>query len=284
MTNLRQRMYEDMQIRNLSKNTQKRYVDRVAAFAKYYRRSPEDLGLEEIRLYQLYLLNEKKVSSSTLNVTVCALRFLYKITLRQEWDVERIPHARREKKLPVVLSPQEVVQFLGAVKSKKYRCMLVIAYSAGLRISEVTRLKLKDIDSKRMSIRVEQGKGHKDRYVMLSPNLLTLLREYWKAYRPSDWLFPGSLPDRPIAPGTVRTVCRYANLASGLNKHVTPHTMRHCFATHLLEAGEDLRKIQLLLGHRSMASTSLYTHIAIHDMHHTKSPFDSLPDTINRKI
>ncbi len=282
MTNLRQRMYGDMQIRNLSKTTQKRYIDRVAAFANYFRTSPENLGLEEIRLYQLYLLNEKKVSSSTLNVTVCALPFLYKITLKREWNIEHIPYARREKKLPVVLSPEEVVQFLGAVESIKYHCILVTAYSAGLRISEVTRLKVRDIDSKRMTIRVDQGKGSKDRYVILSPNLLELLREYWKGYRPSYWLFPGGIPDRPISQGTVRTVCRQAYLGSGLRKRVTPHTLRHSFVTHLLEAGEDLRKIQLLLGHRSVVSTARYTHVAVHDIHQTKSPLDSLPGTITK--
>lgn len=249
MTQLRQRMLEDMQIRNLSKVTQKRYLARVAAFAKYFKRSPEQLGPEEIRRYQVYLLKDRKLSSRTLNVTVCALRFLYKVTLKRDWDIERIPYARREKKLPVVLSPEEVVQFLQAVKSMKYRTILVTAYSAGLRVSEVTRLKVGDIDSRRMIIQVEQGKGGKDRYVMLSRRLLDLLREYWKAHRPTDWLFPGAVPHQPASAGTVREVCHKAYLASGLSKHVTPHTLRHSFATHLLESGEDLRKIQLLLGH-----------------------------------
>ncbi len=278
MTKLRQRMLEDMQIRNLAMATQKRYVDRVAAFAKYFQRSPEQLGSEQIRKYQIYLLNEKKLSSSTLNVTVCALRFLYKITLKRDWDISRIPHARRERKLPVVLSPEEVAQFLHAVKSVKYRAILITAYSAGLRVSEAVRLNVRDIDSKRMVIRVEQGKGRKDRYVMLSPRLLDLLREYWKSYRPVDWLFPGRDRRRPTSPETVRKVCRRAASASGLTKRVTPHTLRHSFATHLLEAGEDLRKIQLLLGHRSVASTARYTHVAVNNIHQIASPFDSLPD------
>jgi len=282
MTQLRQRMLEDMQIRNLSKVTQKRYLYRVAAFAKYFRRSPEQLGPEEIRRYQVYLLKDKKLSSSTLNVTVCALRFLYKVTLKRNWDLDRIPHARREKKLPVVLSPEEVVQFFQAVKSVKYRTILVTAYSAGLRVSEVTRLKVRDIDSRRMIIRVEQGKGGKDRYVMLSRKLLDLLREYWKAYRPTYWLFPGGVPHRPASAAAVREVCHKAYLVSGLSKHVTPHTLRHCFATHLLEAGEDLRKIQLLLGHRSLASTARYTHVAVSNIHQTTSPLDSLPGPITR--
>lgn len=282
MTKLRQRMLEDMQIRNLSKATQKRYLYRVAAFSKYFRRSPEQLGPEEIRRYQVYLLNDKKLSSSTLNVTVCALRFLYKVTLKRNWDLDRIPHARREKKLPVVLSPEEVVQFLQAVKSMKYRTILVTAYSAGLRVSEVTRLKVRDIDSRRMIIRVEQGKGGKDRYVMLSRKLLDLLREYWKAHRPTYWLFPGGVPHRPASAATVREVCHKAYLVSGLSKHVTPHTLRHSFATHLLEAGENLRTIQLLLGHRSVASTARYTHVAVSNIHHTTSPLDSLPGPITR--
>ena len=174
MTKLRQRMLEDMQIRNLSKVTQKRYLDRVAAFAKYFWRSPDQLGPEEIRRYQVYLMTDKKLSSSTLNVTVCALRFLYTVTLKRGWDIDRIPHARREKKLPVVLSPEEVVQFLRAVSNVKYRTILVTAYSAGLRVSEVTRLKVRDIDSSRMIIRIDQGKGRKDRYVMLSRKLLEI--------------------------------------------------------------------------------------------------------------
>lgn len=282
MTRLRQRMLEDMQIRNLSTATQKRYIARVAAFANYFKRSPEQLDLEQIRRYQVYLLHDKKLSASTLNVTVCALRFLYKATLKRDWDIERIPHARREKKLPVVLSPAEVAQFLHAVKSVKYRTILITAYSAGLRVSEVVRLNVRDIDSRRMVIRIDQGKGSKDRYVMLSPRLLDLLREYWKSYHPVDWLFPGRDRRQPTSPETVREVCRRAASASGLTKRVTPHTLRHSFATHLLEAGEDLRKIQLLLGHRSVASTARYTHVAVSNIHQIASPFDSLPDPNNR--
>lgn len=278
MTPLRQRMLEDMRIRNLSAHTQKRYVDRVAAFAKHFGKSPDRLGPQEIRAYQVYLTEERKLSTSTLNITVCALRFLYRITLRRRWDIERIPLARREKKLPIVLSLDEVAQFLRAIESMKYRAILITAYAAGLRIAEVTRLKIPDIDSRRMIIRVEQGKGRKDRYVMLSPRLLPLLREYWKAYRPSDWLFPGRVAGRPIAANSVRLVCNKARLASGLKKQITPHTLRHSFATHLLEAGTDLRKIQILLGHRSPSSTARYTHVAIQNVQQTRSPLDDVPD------
>ena len=277
MTALRQRMLQDMRLRNLSPNTQKRYIDRVAAFARHFGKSPELLGADEIRAYQLYLLERKRLSSSTLNITVCALRFLYAITLNRNVDVERIVFARREKRLPVVLSPDEVALFFGAIQSLKYRAILVTAYATGLRVSEVARLKLADIDSSRMTIRVDQGKGRKDRYVMLSPRLLELLREYWRALRPASWLFPGRLPHEPISPASVRQVCREACLASRLGKRVTPHTLRHSFATHLLEAGTDLRRIQVLMGHRSLASTALYTHVAIQNVQQTASPLDSLP-------
>jgi integrase/recombinase XerD len=278
MTPLRQRMLEDMKIRNLSANTQKRYVDRVAAFAKHFGKSPDLLGPEDVRAYQVYLTQDKKLSSSTMNVTVCALRFLYQVTLQRWWAIDRINFARTGRKLPIVLSPEEVIQFFQAIRGMKYRAVLITAYAAGLRVSEVTRLKVADIDSKRMAIRVEQGKGQKDRYVMLSPRLLTLLREYWKEYRPSPWLFPGRTPDQPISSASVRQVCLEAGLASGLTKRVTPHILRHSFATHLLEAGTDLRKIQVLLGHRSPTCTARYTHVAIQNIQQTKSPLESLPD------
>ena len=276
MTPLRQRMLQDMQIRNLSPNTQKRYIDRVADFAKHFGKSPEKLGPEDIRSFQLHLIQERKLSSSTLNVTVCALRFLYRICLHRDWVIERIIYAKREKKLPIVLSPEEVVLFFNAIRGAKYRAILMTIYAAGLRISEAAQLKISDIDSKRMTIRVEQGKGQKDRYVMLSPRLLNILRQYWKLYRPSHWLFPGKSADCPVSPASVRQVCREARLASGLTKEVTPHTLRHSFATHLLEAGTDLRKIQILLGHKSLVSTSRYTHVAIQNIQKTTSPFDNL--------
>jgi integrase/recombinase XerD len=276
MSALRQRMREDMAIRNLSPGTQELYIYHVAAFARHFGKSPDQLGPEEVRRYQLYLVEQKGLSSSAINVAVCALRFLYRITLGQTWDVERIPLARREKKLPEVLSPEEVTRFFQAITSTKYRTLLITAYAAGLRVSEVTRLRVADIDSRRMTIRVQQGKGRKDRYVMLSPRLLTLLRDYWRAYRPSDWLFPNG-HEQPLAQKAVRRVCKKAWQASGLRKPVTPHTLRHCFATHLLEAGTDLRTLQVLLGHRSPTTTARYTHVAIPNIQQTRSPLDSLP-------
>lgn len=278
MTELRRRMLEDMRIRNLSANTRKRYIDRVAAFAAYFGKSPEHLGSEDIRAYQLHLIEERGLSSSTVNVTVCALKFLYGVTLDRPWSVERVQHSKRERKLPVVLSQTEIAQFFSALQSVKYRAILVTAYAAGLRVTEVTRLKVRDIDSSRMTIRVDQGKGRKDRYVMLSPKVLAILREYWLEYRPSDWLFPGREATVPISPGSVRRVCREARLAAGLTKAVTPHMLRHSFATHLLEAGTDLRKIQVLMGHKSLVTTSQYTHVAIENVEKTASPLDTVPE------
>ena len=276
MTPLRQRMLQEMQIRNLSPNTQKRYIDRVADFAKHFGKSPEHLGPEDIRSYQLYLIREKRLSSSSLNVTVCALRFLYRFCLNRNWAIERIVFAKREKKLPVVLSPGEVALFFDSIRSIKYKAILTTIYAAGLRVSEAAHLKIADIDSRRMTIRVEQGKGRKDRYVMLSPRLLNILRQYWKSCRPDKWLFPGKSQDEPVSTASIRQVCREARLASGLTKEITPHTLRHSFATHLLEAGTDLRKIQILLGHKSLVSTSRYTHVAIQNIQKTTSPFDNL--------
>ncbi len=282
MTPLRQRMLQEMQIRNLSPNTQKRYIDRAADFAKHFGKSPEQLGPEDIRSYQLYLIRKKRLSSSSLNVTVCALRFLYRFCLKREWAIERIVFAKREKKLPVVLSPGEVALFFDSIRSIKYKAILTTIYAAGLRVSEAAHLMIADIDSHRMTIRVEQGKGRKDRYVMLSPRLLNILRQYWKLHRPSHWLFPGKSQDEPVSTASIRQVCREACLISGLSKRVTPHTLRHSFATHLLEAGTDLRKIQILLGHKSPASTARYTHVAVQDIQQTLSPFDALPQIQNR--
>ena len=278
MKKLRQRMLEDMQIRNLSATTKKRYVDRVAVFANHFNKSPELMGAEDIRVFLLYLAQEKNLASSSINVTVSALRFLYRVTLGCQWDIEKIHFARREKKLPVVLSPDEVTQFLKAIENKKHKTILITTYAAGLRILETTRLRLSDIDSRRMTIRVQQGKGKKDRYVMLSYKLLIILRDYWKEFKPASWLFYGQTKNDPISTATVRLVCRLISYESGLKKRVTPHILRHSFATHLLESGTDLRTIQILLGHSSPSSTAVYTHIAVQNLKATASPLDTLPD------
>ena len=275
MTALRQRMLEDMQIRNFSPNTQKQYIISVAAFAKHFGKSPDLLGPEEIRSYQLFLLHEKKLSPVSLNTTVCALRFLYNVTLRRDGDIEKIPYAKRPRRLPVVLGPQEVLQFLAAVRNERYRAVFMTMYAAGLRPAEATHLRLTDIDSERMVIRVEQGKGAKDRYVMLSEKLLGRLRRYWRRYKPSQWLFAGR-QGNPLPVSTVQAACKKARLRSGIDKPITRHCFRHCFATHLLEAGTDIRTIQKLLGHKSLNSTMIYTHVA--HVEKTQSPLDILPD------
>lgn len=277
MTALRQRMNQDMKIRNLAASTRDRYTNHVAAFAKHSGKSPELLGLEEIHSYLVYLIEEKGVSVAYSNVAVCALRFLYRVTLQRDWDFRRIPHAKREKRLPRVLSREEVVQFFHVIDNAKYRTVLMTAYATGMRIGEATRLKVSDIDSKRMMIFVEQGKGRKDRYVMLSPRLLTVLREYWRKERPTHYLFPGEDKNRPVSPDAVREVCTEAALALGFEKRVTPHILRHSYATHLLESGVDLRTIQVILGHQTPNSTACYTHISLERIQHTLSPLDSLP-------
>ena len=278
MTSLRQRMTEDMQIRNLSPHTQASYVQQVSLFARHFGQSPTVLGPEEIRAYQVYLTNEKKLAPASILIAVAALRFLYRVTLKRDWRFDEvIPPPKKPQTLPVVLSPEEVVQFLGCVASRKHRTILTTCYAAGLRISEAVRLTPPAIDSARMVLRVEQGKGHKDRYVMLSPKLLEILRAWWRVKRPSYWLFPGDRPGRPITRSTVEEACQQARRLSSIPKPITPHSLRHAFAVHLLESGTDLRRIQLLLGHRSLATTARYLRIATSTVCATTSPLDLLP-------
>jgi integrase/recombinase XerD len=282
MTPLRQRMIDDMTLHGLKPKTIKAYVPCVARFARYFGKSPSLLGTPEIRVYLLYLTHEKHVSASTYNQYLCALKFLYRITLGREWGLDGLARTRRQTKLPVVLSLQEVTRFLQAVTSIRHRAILMTAYAAGLRISEVLALCVDDIDSQRMVIRVRQAKGSKDRYVMLSPRLLILLRDYWRArrrrkdYKASPWLFPGNVPGQPLTAKAVYEACEAARIAAGLDKHVTVHTLRHSFATHLLEDGTDLRTIQILLGHRSLSTTARYLHVATAALQSTRSPLDRL--------
>lgn len=277
MTPLRQRMLEDMRLRQFSPHTQESYLLQVTQFARYFAKSPEVLGPEEIRTYQLYLTTEKKLAPSSLHITASALRFLYKVTLKKPWEVAELPTPKKPQTLPVVLSREEVLHFLESVRTLKQRTILTVCYAAGLRIAEATHLKITDIDSQRMVIRVEQGKGRKDRYVMLSPALLTLLRTYWKAERSRHWLFPGNLPGQPITSSALQLACQQARRRAGLKKPISPHSLRHTFATHLLEAGTDVRTIQLLLGHRSLATTARYLKVATSVVCATASPFDLLP-------
>jgi integrase/recombinase XerD len=276
MTPLRRRMIDDMTLRNLAPKTIESYVQRISGFAQYFKTSPEHLGPDHVRAYLLHLVHERHLSWSHYNQVRSALRFLYRVTLKQEWVMQDIVCAKKPRTLPVVLSLDELTRFFAAITNLKHRAILMTAYAAGLRLSEVTHLRVADIDSQRMVIRVRQGKGQKDRYVMLSQNLLVVLREYWRVARPEDYLFPGVHFDKPISRRTVMNACRDAREIAGLGKSVTVHTLRHSFATHLLEAGADLRTIQILLGHRSLSTTALYTHVATAASQSTQSPFDRL--------
>jgi integrase/recombinase XerD len=280
-TSLRQRMTEDMQVRNLSLLTQSSYVQQVSMFARHFNKSPEVLEIEDIRNYQLYLTNQKKLNASSIKVAVSAIRFLYRVTLRRPWDFDQdLPSPKKPRTLPIILSPQEVVHFLGCVTNVKQRTILTICYAAGLRISEAVHLMPTAIDRQRMVIRIDQGKGRKDRYVMLSPRLLQVLSDYWHAVRPRGCLFPGDIPGQPITRGAVELACQAAHARSGLSKPVTPHSLRHAFAVHLLEAGTDLRTIQLLMGHSSLDTTARYLRIATSKVCATTSPLDLLPRPI----
>jgi integrase/recombinase XerD len=278
MTPLRQRMIEDMKIRNLALTTQTSYLFHVSQFARYFGKSPDSLGQEQIRAYQVYLTQEKKLAPATIIVAVSALRFLYKVTLRREWNLDEIiPSPQLPKKLPIILSPEEVLEFLGCLREGKYRTILTTCYAAGLRLSEAISLQPSHIDSRRMVIRVEQGKGQKDRYVMLSPRLLEILRQWWRVERPQTWLFPGYRPDRHIGTTAVVLACERAHDRCRISKPISPHCLRHAFAVHLLEQGTDVRTIQLLLGHRSLTTTARYLRIATSKVCSTTSPLDLLP-------
>lgn len=275
VTPLRQRMIDDMAIRNMSPLTQKAYVRAVKNFSLYFRRSPDKLTFEEVRDYQLHLVS-RGLEATTINQIMCALRFLYGTTLGRKDASEEIKLARQSDPLPVVLSRDEVARFLKAVPELRWRTALVTIYSAGLRVSEAVALTIKDIDSARMVIHIREGKGSKDRYVMLSERLLVILRDYWKRERPPHWLFPGPDQSRPVTTRSVQRACRKAADVAGLDKTVTVHTLRHSFATHLLEQGVDIRIIQDLLGHRHINSTTRYARVALNTIRKIESPLDSL--------
>ena len=277
MTPLRLRMTEDMQVRHFSPRTQYAYLQQVSLFARHFGQSPASLGPEQIRNYQLFLTNRKKMSPSSIRVAVAALRFLFQVTLKRGWDLgQSLPYPKQPRKLPVVASPEEVLHFLDCAPGLKHRAILTACYAAGLRVSEAVSLRPADIDSRRQVIRIHQGKGRKDRYVMLSPRLLAVLRDYWRTFRPTSrhWLFPGASPAHPLTTKAVVLACHKALRLSRLSKPLTPHSLRHCFAVHLLEAGTDIRTIQLLLGHRSLSTTARYLHLAAFKVSTTTSPLD----------
>jgi site-specific recombinase XerD len=275
MSPLRRRMIEDMTMRKFAPKTQHDYLQRVKNFTAYLGRSPDTASSEDVRRYQLHL-TESGVGIPTVNQTVSTLRFFFKVTLGRPDLVERTAFVREPRKLPVVLSPEEVARLLDAAPALKYKAALSVAYGAGLRVSEVVALKVGDIDSKRMVIRIEQGQGRKDRYVMLSPHLLELLRAWWKAARPQGWLFPGRDRLQPMTTRQLNRACHAAADMAEIGKPVSMHTLRHSFATHLLEQNIDIRVIQVLLGHAKLDTTALYTRVATKTIQQVMSPLDRI--------
>lgn len=275
MTPLRQRMLQDMQMRNFSCHTHDAYIRAVAKLAAFYKMAPDRLDLEQVRAFLVHLAGQP-VSFGLFNQTRAALVFFYRVTLGRDWAFDRIGCQKRPQRLPVVLSQAEIAQFFAAAGRLKYRALFMAVYGCGLRVSEVVALRASDIDSKQMVLRVCQGKGKKDRIVMLSPKLLEVLREYYQASRPTATLFFGIDKARPLDRGSVLRACGLIARRAGLTKHVTVHTLRHSFATHLLEAGVDLRTIQALLGHRSLRTTALYTFVSTERVAATPSPLDLL--------
>jgi site-specific recombinase XerD len=269
-------MLADLRIRNYAARTQEIYIARAAEAAQHFERSPEDLSSEDLRGYLRYLKEERGVSRSAFAQMVGALRFLYRVTLDRPDLMPHLPYPRLKRRHPVVLSVQEVVQLLRAIGNLKHRTVAMVLYGAGLRISEALSLQLRDVDSTRMVLTVRHGKGDQDRQVALSPVLLEALRTYWRAYRPPSWLFPGQTTDRPLGPSTIQRAVKAARIRARIAKPATAHTLRHSYATHLMEAGTDLRVIQTLLGHRSLKTTAIYTHVATERVRATRSPLDAL--------
>ena len=268
---LRLRMIEDMTIRNFSPATQQSYLYAVARFSRHFHCPPDRLGMEDVRAYQLHLIAER-YSWTHVNQVACALRFFFGVTLGRTEAAERIVYGRAPEKLPPVLAPEEVARLLAAVAGLRNRVALTTAYAAGLRVGEVARLKVAAIDSPRMLIHIESGKGGRERYAMLSPRLLAILRAYWRRTRSSVWLFPGQEPSGHVSRSALQDACRRARCRARIDKPVTPHTLRHSFATHLLESGVDIRVIQVLLGHADLASTSRYAQVAANLIAATPSP------------
>jgi len=272
---LRQRMIEDMTVSSFTAKTQSDYIRSVRNLAAFLGRSPDTATAEDLRRFQLHL-TETGIRPPTINGTVSALRFFFTVTLGRADVVRSLTFVAEPRKIPVVLSPEEVARFLEAAPGPKYKAALGAAYGAGLRVSEVASLKVSDIDSKRMLLRIEQGKGRKDRYAMLSPVLLELLRDWWRIARPTAWLFTGQDPLQPISTRQLNRACHAAAHMAAITKRVSPHTLRHSFATHLLEQNTDIRVIQVLLGHSKLETTALYTRIATNTIRAVMSPLERL--------
>ena len=281
MTHLRKLMLEELQRRNYSEETIRSYIHAVEDFSRRFDCPPDRLGPRHIREYQAELFQKRKLSSGTVVIRLAALRFFYTKTLRRAWSVADTPYPKRSHRLPAILSQEEVAQLIDAASTAFHRTLLMTLYATGARNAELTRLKFSDVDSKRMVIHIQGGKGRKDRDVMLSPRLLEELREHWHRLRrkPRVWLFPGNhdhCADHPIDTKTVWHACQQAAKRAGIQKGVHPHTLRHCFATHLLEDGADLRTIQILLGHHDLKETALYLHLSQRHLNTTASPLDLL--------
>jgi integrase/recombinase XerD len=272
---LRQRMIDDMTARRFKEKVQKDYVRHVRKFATFLGRSPDTATSEDLRRYQLHMA-QQQVSPWSINSAIAALRFFFIVTLERPDLVRPLRLVTEPRKTPIVLSQEEVARLIEAAPGLKYKAALSVAYGAGLRVSEVANLKVSDIDSERMTLRVEQGKGQRDRYVMLSPQLLELLRDWWRASRPQVWLFPGQNPINPMTPRQLNRAVDAAKDLAGISKRVSPHTLRHSFATHLLEPGVDIRVIQVLLGHAKLETTALYTRVAVNTVRDIESPLERL--------
>ena len=279
MTRLRTMMLEELERRNYSPRTTECYLSAVEDFTRYFRRSPDRLGPQHIREYQAHLFSQRKLDPNTVAQRLAALRFFFIKTLKRPWSVAETPYPKKVRRLPTVLSQEEVAQLIDSALTPFHRMLLMTLYATGARRAELARLKVSDIDSQRMVVHIQGGKGRQDRDVMLSPVLLETLREYWRGLKPQTWLFPGSrthTAPHPITPKVVWHACQNAALRAGLHKAVHPHTLRHCFATHLLEAGADLRTIQVLLGHHDLEETTIYLHLSQRHLRATASPLDSL--------
>jgi integrase/recombinase XerD len=275
MSKLRQQMLADLQLKGITPRTQKTYLREVGNFAKYFKKSPAELGENEVKEYLLYLIKEKKVSEGTLRFYYSGLKFLYKTTLKRKWVVDKIRCPKTKRKLPVALDLSEVQALFSVTENLKHKAILMITYSSGLRASEAAHLKISDIDSKRMMVRIRQGKGGKDRYSILSHAALKCLRHYWKKYRSTDWLFEGLNKDDHISIRSIQELFYDAKKRAGITKPASVHTLRHSFATHLLESGTNLHHIQLLLGHRSPHTTTVYLHVSRLNLAQVISPLDT---------
>ncbi len=280
MDALREQLIKDLQLKGITPGTQRKYLREADNLSNYFGKSPEELGEEEVKQYLVHLLEDRKLSRGTYRNYAAGIKFLYNTTLNRPEVVEKIRYPKPSKKLPVVFDLAEIRALLSIMENLKHRAILTITYSAGLRISEAANLKVTDIDSKRMMVRVQQGKGRKDRYTILSKTALECLREYWRAYRPKEWLFEGQDKDTPISVSAIRQIFLEAKERAGIRKPASPHTLRHSFATHLIEAGTSLHHVQLLLGHRSPTTTTVYLHVSKMNLAQVSSPLDSIPEEI----